>query len=140
MTQRQLGEKAGLTVQTISRLETGRHEPEQGSLERIAPALGATVFYLQHGVEAPRRDAVLQVPLDAYLRETSHLSDEQIETLSRVHQAMQAERQLAELRAKYEADVPGIVELEAIPGEPIAAHPEGPPEIEEWPPKEGEVE
>jgi putative transcriptional regulator len=40
MTQRELAEKAGVTVETISRLENGKYKPRFSTIKKLAKALG----------------------------------------------------------------------------------------------------
>ena len=46
MTQKLLAEKAGLSVSTISKIETGEVQPQRDTTDRIAAALGVTAGYL----------------------------------------------------------------------------------------------
>ncbi len=39
LSQRDLAQKCGLNITTITRIETGRHEPQYGTIRKIASAL-----------------------------------------------------------------------------------------------------
>jgi transcriptional regulator with XRE-family HTH domain len=104
LSQEQLGEIVGVTGQAIHMLEIGkRSRPQPANLRRLAEALDVTPEYLMFGVN-PQADGHSLPPLDTYLRETQALTDEQITHVRRTLRALQAERELAEFRAKYEAE------------------------------------
>ena len=46
MTQKELGERCGTSVNTVSSWENGKAYPPKGSLDRICHALGANITYL----------------------------------------------------------------------------------------------
>jgi transcriptional regulator with XRE-family HTH domain len=55
MSQRTLAEKAGLSSSSISRVESGQHDPTWGSMRRIAEGLGVsmeTLSELSEGFES----------------------------------------------------------------------------------------
>lgn len=63
ITERQLGERTGVTMQTISFIEIGRHKPSLNLLMRISEELGTTTDYLLKGAvqtEDTIRNAVLK--------------------------------------------------------------------------------
>jgi len=64
LSQEELADRAGLSRQTISRIETGRNRPGARSQALLAAALGVTVGQLYEG--PPRDDGVSEGPFDAY--------------------------------------------------------------------------
>lgn len=72
LTQKQLGERIGVSGAMIGQYETGVRKPKQETVERIAQALGTNIgnFYFKHGhfvssdEEYPERDTFEEVIAD----------------------------------------------------------------------------
>jgi transcriptional regulator with XRE-family HTH domain len=56
LTQRQLAEKAGLSVAFLSEVENGKRNLSSGKLLRLADELGASLDYLMRGEQAHMRE------------------------------------------------------------------------------------
>lgn len=50
-TQRQLSEKAGISVQHVNNLENGHREPCLGTMAKLSKALGVTLPQLLQGID-----------------------------------------------------------------------------------------
>lgn len=53
LTQKELGEKLGITYQQIGQYENGKRQPKLETLNKIADALDADVWELYNGYELP---------------------------------------------------------------------------------------
>jgi transcriptional regulator with XRE-family HTH domain len=56
LTQKQLAEKAGLSVAFLSEVENGKRNLSSGKLLHLADELGASLDYLMRGEQAPMRE------------------------------------------------------------------------------------
>lgn len=137
MTQRQLADVVGVTIQTISRLETGEYtQMKTATRDALAAALGASAIYLETGLE-PLRELP---PLDSYLRATANLTDEQIGYVRRAVQAMEAERELADMQAEYAAMQedeplsPDLLKLPAYQDDVDIAQEQRDMDVDQWEP------
>jgi transcriptional regulator with XRE-family HTH domain len=62
-TQRELGDRAGLSVTFLSEVENGKRNLSSGKLLRIADELGASLDYLQRGIQTdPPQRTTVQIP------------------------------------------------------------------------------
>ena len=90
----------GLGRNAVWELETNRRDQvRQANLKRYAEVLEVSVEYLLTGQTSPGA----LPPFEDYLRRTSDLDSEQIGHVHRTFRAMQAERELAEIRSRRAA-------------------------------------
>lgn len=95
LTADQLAQRLNVSRQHISQFERSEGGARPDTIQRFAAALGVSPYYLEHG----REGSSDLPPLDAYLRLTHNLTDDDIAALSHLITRLDAgNRQRDELR------------------------------------------
>lgn len=101
-TQKQLADRAGLSVTFLSEVENGKRNLSSGKLLRIADELGASLDYLQRGIQTePPQRTVVRVP-----PELSDAAEEQGWTYAQTRALLQVSDLIKERRSPEGAEVP----------------------------------
>ena len=102
MTQAQLAHLLGVTRQQVNNLERGpQRTMHEQTLGRYARALDVSEHYLATGIADSPGDGDLP-GMEAYLQQTTQLTDENIVHVARMVRSLEAEQRLARILAEEE--------------------------------------